>query len=138
MTDTCTTTRFVLNESAFLDDMTKPSLHALSYALRHPDTWPRGFSWNYRNCNRCAMGLAGLLWESLSISGDDYEDAVSDVARGFALPYCEARSMFLGDGTWAPRSVKGHLWWKESEINFAAVTPEMVADQIDAYLERAE
>ena len=33
---------------ALFQDLSKPSLHALSYALRHPDTWPEGFVWDYR------------------------------------------------------------------------------------------
>lgn len=136
-TITITPVTSTFNESAFLEDLTKPSLHALSYALRHPDTWPKGFVWKYKNCDQCAMGLAHLLWDTIAIS-NDAERAVSYAASGFAMPYEEARDIFLGEGDWMPLLVEGHLWWKTTEYDFKRVTPEMVADQIDAYLERAE
>ncbi len=125
-------------ETAFLQDLTKPSLHALSWALRHPDVWPKGFVWKYSDCSQCAMGMAALLWEGLHISRQDHLDAVSDVARGFAMPYTEACNIFFGYGEWSPSIVTGHLWWKQYKTDLDAITPEMVADQIDAYLERAE
>jgi hypothetical protein len=137
MADTEVAPRLVLNESAFLEDLTKPSLHALSYALRHPDTWPEGFVWKYKKCSQCAMGLAHLLWNTIAIS-ENPDTAVSYAARGFAMPYEEAKNIFLGAYDWMPLIVEGHLWWKTAEFDFKSVTPEMVADQIDAYLERAE
>ena len=34
-------------------------LATLSYALRHPETWPPAFGpWNFLDRDRCAMGLA--------------------------------------------------------------------------------
>lgn len=97
-------------------DLDKPSLHALSYALRHPDTWPDGFVWDYKECDQCAMGLAHCLWRS-SIPEADTWNGASIMAKKFAMPYGEAENIFF---------------------NHKAVTPEMVADQIDKYLERAE
>jgi hypothetical protein len=40
----------------------KPSIGALSFALRHPELWPEGFSWDFSQCQRCAMGLAHVMW----------------------------------------------------------------------------
>ena len=40
----------------------EPSVAALSHALRHPETWPEGFEWDYRRVECCAMGLARRLW----------------------------------------------------------------------------
>lgn len=40
----------------------KPSLRGLSYALRHPETWPAGFEFDYGDCKRCAIGLIFKLW----------------------------------------------------------------------------
>lgn len=120
-------------------DLDKPSLHALSYALRHPDTWPKSFHWNYNKCDHCAMGLAHALWDSIPEA--NRSDGASIMAREFAMPFGHARSIFMG-GSWTPTKteVEGCLWWKETThvMNLHAVTPEMVADQIDAYLKTAE
>lgn len=40
----------------------EPSVAALSYALRHRETWPTGFEWNYLRVGSCAIGLADRLW----------------------------------------------------------------------------
>ena len=137
-----------INETrALFTDLNKPSLHALSYALRHPDTWPKGFVWDYKYCGSCAMGLAHQLWGSIPLARAFHgEDGPSIMAHNFAMPYGDAKSIFLGHGPWVPTKVvttkTGHLWWKETETshnsNFDLVTPEMVADQIDLYLTTAE
>lgn len=62
-------------------NLDKPSLHALSYALRHPDTWPEGFMWNYNQCHQCAMGLAHQLW---NIQEAAVTDGASIMARSSA------------------------------------------------------
>lgn len=125
---------------ALLRDLNKPSLHALSYALRHPETWPADFVWSYTYCDQCAMGLAHVLWKS--IPEVDSEDGASVMARSFAMPFGVAENIFLGKGDWIPTytTETGMLWWKEqhSRQNHNSVTPEMVADQIDAYLATAE
>ena len=36
-------------------------LRQLSHALRHPETWPPGFVFNYRRSKTCAIGLAHEL-----------------------------------------------------------------------------
>jgi hypothetical protein len=121
-------------------DLDKPSLHALSYALRHPDTWPEGFIWDYSQCTQCAMGLAHQLWSKL-VPETNNETAASVMARQFAIPYSAAQNIFLGQGSWCPRKERttGVLWWKQTNrvLNLSAVTPEMVADQIDAHLGHA-
>lgn len=124
-------------------NLDKPSLHALSYALRHPDTWPQGFVWNYGQCNQCAMGLARALWKHQIPQGFN-DDGASIMAREFAMPYTAAECIFLGNGdnSWIPTSIEEHgrLWWKKEThmTDFGRVTPDMVADQIDKYLETAE
>ena len=126
-------------------DLDKPSLHGLSYALRHPDTWPNGFVWNYKRCQSCAIGLAHQLWNSIPSTGDPRTGATI-MARSFAMPYGASENIFLGKGPWCPRKtwtkIEGFLWWKKrvqrSQDDFDAVTPEMVADQIDKYLATVE
>lgn len=128
---------------ALFQDLDKPSLHALSYALRHPDTWPKGFVWDYSKCDQCAMGLAHALWGEIIPDAHRY-DGATIMAREFAIPYSAAESIFLAKGynAWCPTSVvtSGRLWWKREKYrtDLKAVTPEMVADQIDLYLETAE
>lgn len=43
-------------------DMNKPSVQALSYALRNPKIWNDKFTWDYNNCEYCAMRVAHELW----------------------------------------------------------------------------
>ena len=129
-------------------DLNKPSLHALSYALRHPDTWPEGFVWDYSTCNHCAMGLAHALWKQNVPEVTRFTGA-SVMARSFALPFEDARFIFLGlDGQYGAdfipfQDVKTPGGWfrratTERIPDWDAVTPEIIADQIDAYLARAE
>src|SRR5882762_5295787 len=94
------TTRTTNETTALFADLAKPSLHGLSYALRHPDTWPKDFYWDFSRCNHCAMGLAHRLW--WSIPSADRNDGASIMAREFAMPYTSSRSIFLG-GDWTPR-----------------------------------
>jgi hypothetical protein len=101
-------------------DLDKPSLHALSYALRHSDTWPEDFAWHYCNCDTCAMGLAHQLWKQ-QVPSVNVGDGPSVMARVFAMPYEAAGNIFLS-ASWATET-PGHQ-----------ITPEMVADQIDKYL----
>jgi hypothetical protein len=126
---------------ALFRDLNKPSLHALSYVLRHPDTWPEGFVWDYSRCESCAMGLAHSLWRE-SVPKTNIDNAASYMARTFSMPFAEAKSIFLGGRSWVPKETfsDGHLWWRKERhrADHDAVTPEMVADQIDAYLSRAE
>jgi hypothetical protein len=126
-------------KTALFGDLSKPSLHALSYVLRHPHTWPKNFYWDYNECENCAMGLAHLLWHSIPTATP--KDGASIMAREFAVPFAVSRSIFLG-GTWTPTEVKmtGVLWWKSEKhsMDFDRVTPEMVADQIDAYLAKPD
>lgn len=121
-------------------DLGKPSLHGLSYALRHPDTWPEDFYWDYSSCYHCAMGLAHALWHSIPKA--NAQNGASLMARAFAMPYGAANDIFMGVGDWTPttKETTGALWWKKTiaVADADAITPEMVADQIDGYLAKAE
>lgn len=115
-----------------LRDLGKPSLHALSYCLRHPDTWPEGFYWDFADCQQCAMGLAHELWSA--IPSVDRRDGPSVMARTFAMPYEQAERIFLGEA-YRTEHLFGILTRYPGHDN---ITPEMVANAIDAYLEKAE
>lgn len=124
-------------------DLGKPSLHALSYALRHPDTWPEGFYWNYDKCDHCAMGLAHVLWKDKIAEMTPPEAATSIVARAFAISYHKASYIFQGSFDWVPEKTKEVGFFRKRKIKIgepdrARVTPEMVAEQIDKYLETVE
>jgi hypothetical protein len=95
------------SESEALLDLSKPSLEALSYLLRHREMWPAGFEWDCTYCDQCAMGLADRLWSVYieEVAPDDFPSAA-----------------ILIDAN----SIRGIKW--------CDVTPEMVADDIDAYL----
>jgi hypothetical protein len=93
---------------AAIVDLTRPSLAALAYALRHRETWPAGFVWNYRYADTCALGLSHQLWGS----SPPYSDTIS--YRAFS-------KIFLRFG---PLTV------------IFGRRPTKVADDIDSYLRR--
>lgn len=111
----------------------KPTLKALSYALRHKEMWPTGFWWEFAFIETCAMGLASEIWGGAS-------NAMS-MSELFDMPLQDARDIFLNEGNWA--TVRRSLfstwfpWVKTPRADLRKVTPEMVADQIDKYLARA-
>lgn len=99
-----------------------PSLENLSHVLRHHETWPQGFEWDFAKTECCALGLAERLWA----------DQLGSVAAMFAaLSYWEYVNIFLRSGT-KPRQKFLRFFTRECFLE--EVTPGMVADQIDAYL----
>lgn len=108
----------IKDNEAFLKETNKPSLERLSYILRHKELWPEGFEWDFSSCRQCAMGMARDLWWRGENTG------VVEIADKFDLPFSVSKMMFL-----APAK----KWYGRSSMR--AVTPKMVADRIDAYLE---
>lgn len=110
------------------NDLSKPSLFALSHILRNPALWPKGFIWDYSDCEQCAMGIAHQMWKQvpeipLSDDPKDHErSGTSLMAHEFSISYTLAGKIFFG---------RGELL---VEHDLEAITPDMVADQIDAYL----
>lgn len=113
-----------MDEKQELFNLSTPSLKNLSHVLRHKELWPGGFRWDYNQCTSCALGLAHELWiqkynqrpygtwmalKNLSIKFD-----MSEVCASLIF-------IFAHEANQVP-----------SRSN---VTPEMVADQIDAYLD---
>lgn len=117
------------SEAQELLDLNKPSLEALSYILRHKGLWPPEFYWDYSQCDRCAMGLAASLWKLTTANGFElgYLTSPDFMSDNFQVPDGVTRSVFMGRGQWVPQT-------KGGDCNWQAVTPEMVADQIDQYL----
>lgn len=109
--------------------MDKPSLAALSYALRHPETWPKDFEWDYGYCETCAIGLTVKLWFAGHRGG---VDGTTLMAREFAMPWEAARRIFVQ--AYRPRNLLDvrNLFSRSPHVN----SPERVADLIDDYLKR--
>lgn len=122
-------------------DLDRPSLVGLSYILRHPDTWPKGFKWNYDNCTACAIGLAHRLWKDdigpLRGFNADWCAGASIMARELAMPFAKALQIFYyaNERERTRKKCFGLISIVDTVcIEREAVTPEMVADDIDSFL----
>lgn len=96
-------------EMSFLQDSSKPSLKMLSYLLRHKELWPKGFEWDFNTHYGCAIGLFHKMW------GWDVEFIELSRKHGVVVETTYSR------GSYAP-------------VDDGNVTPLMVADRIDFYL----
>jgi hypothetical protein len=116
---------------AELRDLDRPNLVALSYALRHPETWPEDFVWDFDNCDACAMGLARELWAS--IPEVDKDTGATIMARTFAISYTDASIIFFASNAdraadWSVREERGRFGrWRRRVIPYKSITPDMVA-----------
>ena len=104
-------------EARQLFELGKPNLKALSYALRHRELWPECFNWDFCDCKTCAMGLAYCLWVEIDAP------IMFFVCKHLGLAPLMASKLFLG-----------HNYFYGRQIPYDNITPEMVADAIDAYL----
>ncbi len=93
-----------------------PNLQNLATVLRHREMWPDGFDWDYSNCSTCAIGLA---WRLGMIS----RYCTHKAAEEFGIPDNVATRIFI--------------WLVRECGERKNVTPEHVADAIDAYLAAA-
>jgi hypothetical protein len=97
-----------------------PSLKALAFALRHPETWPPEFAargWDYATRSRCAMGLAVALWPQIE-PAPGWDGTSEWAEEQFGISTRAAKRLFylLPDG------------------DRSAVQPYHVAGAIDFYL----
>jgi ribosomal protein S19E (S16A) len=90
-----------------------PNLQNLATVLRHREMWPTDFDWFYWDCSTCAMGLARRL-------GMISDYGTGTVCEEFGIPHDVVNRIFLA----------AEIECDEGED----VTPEHVADAIDAYL----
>lgn len=111
------------------------TLEGLAWRLRHPETWPTDFVWDYSDCRTCAMGLAYRLIAGPIKDPDYIEDfviehlpEVRDVADREQLS-SSAEEIFYDLHTVYFSHKCGGGWRTQ-------ITPRMVADAIDAYLAR--
>lgn len=104
-------------------DLSKPSLEGLSWLLRQP--LPANHAWNFTisfikgRCGTagCALGVGRCVWGDAMPSG--HSRLIADY---FKMPMEEYAKIFFSGGS-SRYSVPDHC-----------VTPQMVADRIDAYL----
>lgn len=126
----------------------REGLKRLAFALRHPETWPKGFIWDYSDCRRCAIGLAFQLWLKLDEQPVQWDPKsqnpqyihnqgwASMMARRFALSFQEAKRIFIGSysAEKTRRTIFGRVKVSRQNLDHENVTPEMVATNIDKYL----
>ncbi len=106
-------------------DLTTPSIRGLAWLLRHQEHWPKGFVWSYSHCTTCAMGLAHRLWGQFwGREPGSSEGYVSFTAHVLIMSTSAVWTIFQD-----LRDEHRGLW---------GVTPEQVADALDAYLLRQE
>lgn len=124
-------------EECLLPSLDTPSLEGLSWMLRHPEKWPKTFEWYYGNCRTCAMGLANKLW-GLTES-ESLVEYMRVMPKALGIHGRSAERIFLGRygkhiASWVPIGVDPRTGEEYGDSRF--ITPEMVADEIDAYLAR--
>ena len=98
----------------------RPSLGALAFLLRHPETWPDGFTWRFAEAGCCAMGLAWRVWRPGSSA-----PWFGGVAELLGIPARAAFALFVDPSLWSVHLVGA---------DHAGITPEMVADELDQYV----
>ncbi len=98
-------------------------LTRLSRVLRDRSLWPVGFSWSYDLPSRCAVGMAHRLWPAVLWAVPSVSFC-RDVAEALDMSNRAAIRIFWD----AHRRADGTI------LDRSQVTPEMVADDIDAYL----
>jgi hypothetical protein len=96
----------------------KPTIGALSFALRHKELWPADFHWDYSRCETCAMGLARRMWPK------HVEEAnLSSMINAFGIDADTAQRVFTGS----------YSYYRVGAIaGYEPVQPEHVADALDA------
>jgi|SRR5579859_159465 len=99
----------------------------LAWRLRHPETWPKGFRWNYGKCATCAMGLAwklsggrsGALWDDMPYQ--TFGRVIKVLSDAEAEDVVALQEIFL-------------LMSYHKDVSYRDITPEIVSDAIDAHL----
>lgn len=100
-----------------------PSLENLAYVLRHSEMWPKAFEWHFGRFSCCAVGLAQEFWPDQQYLADEmFREMTTDTFQ----------RIFVNPTTKPPVRM---LWWIKRGRRHDEVTPTMVADQIERYLE---
>lgn len=102
-------------------DLSKPSLEALSWLLRHKEHWPVGFQWKWLEIDNCASGLSDHVWGACPLRKGDDTLRLAQNGRRFHIGKRGAERIFFGAGDYG-------------DDHHDEIGPEMVADAIDRYL----
>lgn len=98
-----------------------PSLELLRDILAvgegHP-LWPEGFVWDYNDCTKCAMGLAGTLLVGIPVTS--IHESLMWTEKIYAMRWQDVHRIFMSEG------------------GGGGITPQHVAAAITAYLERRD
>ena len=100
-------------------DLRVPSVEALIWILRHPDTWPDNFRWDYRKCNDCALGLMYHFWGTLPLSASEV----------LGISFSDGQRIFTGLGR-SMGDVTATDVADELEIYRGTVRPSMLRSSI--------
>jgi hypothetical protein len=100
------------------------SLENLAFILRDRRLWPKGFEWNYKNCNSCAIGMAAKLWGKESVYGWGEDERTAWLPNGTIHSNASNRIF---------TELRRHI----GKNSMSEITPEDVADAIDAYLKES-
>lgn len=100
--------------TAFVGTVQHTPLADFAYKLRHPETWPVGFEFDYLYEDTCARGLAAAL-------GIITEPTTGEMMAAFGLSAKVARQLF-------------NAGWAAVYLGKGVVPAAMIADRIDAHL----
>ena len=95
-------------------------MSALAYLLRHPQTWPTGFEWDFGNCHTCAMGLSYALWHDQAPTSAAWFGGVAEL---LAISACASFAIFVAPSLRSAHGLDAH-----------DISPEMIADEIEQYV----
>lgn len=110
-------------------DTSRPSLEALAYVLRHPDTWPKGFEWDNTRLQQGSVGLTVKLWGGPAFN--IYNDIIlNHLAVMLKTTPDIARRLFRSSWPYCYRVLGVPVWPRLRR----AVTPEIAARAVDRAL----
>jgi hypothetical protein len=117
---------------ANIPDISKPSLEGLSYVLRHKETWPVGFVWDFDLPSQCALGLCREIWVRDETKW--FDGILND--RGTlrtAIDWAEVTFRMAPED--ADKVFYSASWGHDLGKPITEAQPKDVADAIDAYLD---
>lgn len=107
-------------------DTSRPSLKALAYVLRHPDTWPKGFEWDNTRLQQGSVGLLVKLWGGPGFNVDNAL-ILNHLAVMLKTSPDIASRLFLSEMPYCYRILGVPVWPRSRR----AVTPEIAALAVD-------
>jgi len=98
------------------------TLADLAALLRDRSRWPKGFKWDYEDCEACAIGLYMKYVGKSIFDFSNLAEALAHTAQVFNMPQQHAMYIFF----YLNEEMPGKY--------YELVTPEVVASAIDEYL----